>query len=486
MSEAKFDTADSIQLKGSVKGVSRISKKAKMMVALVFAAVGVLIVTAAQKADEPVGQTEEQIAAKEAAEAKKSPALATPDVAIAGADDGRVASGNGGDPAAARAMATSPVEASAPAAMGPSFPAEQKVPSVATLSGVGPNPASATTAPVKNGNAGPGQVDLGGTSASGPLAPQQAGAQPVDDSAARRKQELDQKARDARMASMDPQGFQDNGKGASAVQQSVNAMVDQLKNAAAASATGNVALTPLASSRTPYGGNGEGGDDQNKQARKEAFLKTAEAATTNTYLKQTKLDPLSPYEIKAGWSIPAELLTNMNSDLPGQVIGQVRENVFDSATGRFLLIPQGTKTIGTYDSQVAIGQERFLVVWQRLIFPDGSSISLEGMPGADKSGAAGFDADVDNHYLRLYGNAFMMSMVAGGLQLSQKESNSSNSTPTSSQTMASAVGQQLGTVSTQMIQQNMKIQATLKQRFGYRFNIMVTKDLLFQKAYRSR
>lgn len=479
MSEAKFETADTIQLKGTVKGVSRISKKAKMAVGMVAMGIALMIVIAAQKADEPVGQTEEQAAAKEEAEAKKTPALATPDVALAGADDGRITGGNS-LPDSTPAMSTSPVEASAPAALGPSFAAGQSVPSVATLQGANPQASAATAAPVRNANQAAGPVDLGNPQPPGSMTQRPAG-QPIDDAAARRKQSLDQKAEEARTASMDPQGYQDAGKGAAAAQQNMTAMMDQLKTAAAGAAGGG--LVPMA---TPRSGGAGGEEDQNKQERKAAFMKAAETATAATYLKQIKQDPLSKYEVKAGWSIPASLITDMNSDLPSQVVGQVRENVFDTATGRFLLIPQGTKCIGTFDSQIAVGQERFLIVWQRLIFPDGSSLSLEGMPGADQAGAGGFGADVDNHYMKIYGNALMMSLVAGGLQLSQKESTSNNGTPSASQTMASAVGQQLGTVSTQMIQQNMRIQPTLKQFYGYRFNIMVTKDMIFPKSYRSR
>ena len=112
-------------------------------------------------------------------------------------------------------------------------------------------------------------------------------------------------------------------------------------------------------------------------------------------------DPVSPYQLMAGTVIPASLITGLNSDLPGQVIAQVTENVYDTATGRFLLVPQGARVIGTYDSQVDFGQERALVVWQRIIVPDGSSIVIDNLPATDTAGYAGLADQVDFHTWRL-------------------------------------------------------------------------------------
>jgi type IV secretion system protein VirB10 len=162
------------------------------------------------------------------------------------------------------------------------------------------------------------------------------------------------------------------------------------------------------------------------------------------YLRETRLAPISKYELKMGWKIPAFLIDGMNSDLPGQVCAQVREDVYDSASGKYLLIPQGAKICGTYDSQIAVGQKRFLTVWNRIIFDDSSSLNLSGMPGADQAGYAGFDADVDNHYLRIYTSALMLSFVSAGVQISQPQQSSTNGPPTAAQTAAGALGQQLG------------------------------------------
>ena len=136
------------------------------------------------------------------------------------------------------------------------------------------------------------------------------------------------------------------------------------------------------------------------QQHKSDFL-SRDGINNASYLSQSLASPRSPYEVKAGTIIPTSLITGINSDLPGQVIGQVRENVYDTVTGNHLLIPQGSRLLATYDSSVTFGQERVLVCWNRLIRPDGSSIPLECMPGVDLAGYAGFADQVDNHWWRI-------------------------------------------------------------------------------------
>lgn len=244
-----------------------------------------------------------------------------------------------------------------------------------------------------------------------------------------------------------------------------------LANAAAAGASGRAANT---------------GDDPNKQQRKEQFLKDAEAQPDRSYLQETKRQAMSQYELAIGWKIPAALECGANSDLPGQLCAIVRENVCDSATGKHLLIPQGTKVVGTYDSQVAVGQERILVVWSQLQFEDGSSLDLKGMPGSNQAGYAGFDADVDNHYMRTVAMTGMMSLFSAGLQLSQPQTGQSTGTPTAGQTIAGSVGQQVGQLGVQLTQRQLQIQPTLRRDPGYRFNIMVTKRIMFPGEHKVR
>ena len=195
-----------------------------------------------------------------------------------------------------------------------------------------------------------------------------------------------------------------------------------------------------------------------------------------------------PLEVKTGAVIPAVMVTGINSDLPGNIIAQVSQNVWDTANGRQLLIPQGSKLFGVYDSRVVYGQERVLVAWNRLVFPDGSAFTLGAMPGSDMAGYAGYTDEVNNHYLRIFGSAILMSLISGGSAyamdtMSGNSSNSMNSTPTMQQEMASALAAQLGQTTMQLLQKNLNIKPTLEIRPGYQFNVIVTKDLVFQKPY---
>lgn len=208
--------------------------------------------------------------------------------------------------------------------------------------------------------------------------------------------------------------------------------------------------------------------------RNQAFLRGR--TDPDIYLPHTRMAPLSDKEIKAGTVIPGVMIGGINSGLPGQIIGQVRQNVYDSATGQHLLIPAGARLVGTYESNIARGQDRALVAWQRIIYPDGSSLSLDMMPGADVSGFSGFEDKVNNHYARTFVNAFMLSLFSSGIQLSQPQATGNQYD--SQQVLAAEIGRQLGQVGMEMIRRDMDIQPTIEVRPGYRFNIMVTKDMI--------
>jgi type IV secretory pathway VirB10-like protein len=135
---------------------------------------------------------------------------------------------------------------------------------------------------------------------------------------------------------------------------------------------------------------------QNGQTAKEAFLEKARSGAKDDYLRSTRTPPLSKYEIKAGWEIPAVMEQGLNSDLPGELKALVAENVFDTATGKYLLIPQGARLVGLYDSHVSYGQNGVQAVWNRIIFPDASTIDLGGMTGQDAQGYSGFRQTVDH------------------------------------------------------------------------------------------
>jgi type IV secretion system protein VirB10 len=158
-------------------------------------------------------------------------------------------------------------------------------------------------------------------------------------------------------------------------------------------------------------------DGQNMQTRKEAFLVSARAQKTGDYLRSTRSAPLGTYDIKAGWEIPAVLEQSLNSDLPGDLKALVMSNVYDTASGRYLLIPQGARLIGRYDSRIAYGQDGVQVVWDRVIFPDASSVDINGMVGLDSHGNAGLRDQVDRHYKRLFGFSAHHQYVQRGFRL---------------------------------------------------------------------
>ena len=197
--------------------------------------------------------------------------------------------------------------------------------------------------------------------------------------------------------------------------------------------------------------------------------------------------PRTPYTLRAGFVIPATLISGINSDLPGQITAQVSQNVYDTATGNYLLLPQGARLVGSYTSNVAYGQSRVMVAWQRIVFPDGKTLDLGVMPGADGAGYSGFHDQVDNHYVRIFGSAILMSGITAGVSMSQNANSSSgvNAQPTASSALSEALGQQLGNVTAQMISKNLSISPTLEIRPGFRFNVMCIKDLVLAKPYSS-
>lgn len=221
--------------------------------------------------------------------------------------------------------------------------------------------------------------------------------------------------------------------------------------------------------------------DLNRAGEKRDFLndRRPQSASQNR-LAARREERSSAFELKAGTIIPATMIGGVLSDLPGQILGQVSENVYDSATGRIILIPQGAKLVGAYDNSVTTGQERVLAAWTRIIFPDASSLDLGKMPGADESGFAGFHDEVDDHFMKVFGNAILLSVMSAGVQLSQGNANNQTSGLTTQQTIAAALGQQLGQLGQETARRNMQVQPTLEIRPGYRFVVMVTKDIVLR------
>ena len=214
-------------------------------------------------------------------------------------------------------------------------------------------------------------------------------------------------------------------------------------------------------------------NDQNLQNRKLDFLnQKTETAIYNPHRLQ---DTASPYQVMAGTIIPASLVTGINSDLPGRIIAQVTENVYDTVSRAPLLIPQGTRIIGTYDSVVAFGQSRALVIWQRIIMPDGSSVVIENLPATDTAGYAGLEDQVDFHTWRLVKGVVLSTLLGVGTELTfgDNESELISALRESAQDSTNQSGQRL-------TQRNLNIQPTITIRPGWPLRIIVHKDMVLR------
>lgn len=210
--------------------------------------------------------------------------------------------------------------------------------------------------------------------------------------------------------------------------------------------------------------------DQNTQQRKLDFIgQQTSGGIYNAHALQT---PASPYQVMAGSVIAASLITGLNSDLPGMVVAQVTEPVFDTVTGRILLIPQGSRLIGSYDSVVAFGQSRALLVWQRIILPDGGSIQIDNLPATDAAGYAGLSDRVDFHTWRLLKGVALSTLLGVGTELSlgSDESDLVRAIRQSTQQSANQAGQQI-------VSKNLNIQPTITVRPGWPLRVVVHKDI---------
>lgn len=204
--------------------------------------------------------------------------------------------------------------------------------------------------------------------------------------------------------------------------------------------------------------------------RKEQFASARDAGSDLN--AHGLVEPVSPYSLLAGSVIPASLITGLNSDLPGMVTAQVTQNVYDTVTGRILLVPQGARLTGKYDSVVAFGQRRALVVWQRLILPDGSSVRLAPMPATDPSGYAGLADKVDFHTWRLLKGIGLATMLGVGTELTIRgESDLVEAIRESAQANTARAGEQI-------TQRNLDIPPTITIRPGAPVRVLVTRDLI--------
>jgi type IV secretion system protein VirB10 len=216
---------------------------------------------------------------------------------------------------------------------------------------------------------------------------------------------------------------------------------------------------------------------QNGQDRKLAFVNAPVDRRTTSPDRVTR--PASPYVLQASTVIPGALITGIRSDLPGPITAQVTENVFDSPSGRFLLVPQGARLIGIYDSQVTAGQSRVLLVWTRLIMPNGRSIVLERQQGADAAGYSGLSDGVDNHFRQLVGAALLSTLLSMGSEVNAGTNLNTNNAAII-QALRQGFGNSMSRTGQQLVGQQMNVQPTLTVRPGFPVRVIVNRDLILE------
>jgi len=246
-----------------------------------------------------------------------------------------------------------------------------------------------------------------------------------------------------------------------------NARQETVPAAPTPAASGVPGLAQAADNKPPI----DAGSQQNMQDRKLAFLNADADKRTVSEGRLARL--ASRYIVQAGSVIPAALITGIRSDLPGEITAQVTDNVYDSPSGKFLLIPQGARLIGQYDSQISFGQSRVLLVWTRIIMPNGTSIVLEHQPGADSAGYAGLEDEVDYHWGNLVKAAAISTLLGIGSELVL---NSNNAVVQALRTGAENTVNQTGQT---LVSRQLNVQPTLTIRPGFPVRVVVNRDLVF-------
>jgi type IV secretion system protein VirB10 len=227
--------------------------------------------------------------------------------------------------------------------------------------------------------------------------------------------------------------------------------------------------------------------DANGQAQKQDFLRGANGGgslTPQGYSENLPVPQQFPYELKAGTLIPGILISGINSDLPGNVIAQVSENVWDTATGKYVLIPKGTRILGVYDSRVSFGQRRVLLVWNRLIFPNGTTLNIAGSPGIDQAGYSGLSGKVNEHWGTMLKSALLASVFVAGAEIVYDSDSSGNSENKSPRDVAaeSAAGAIID-MGTKIMNKAADTQPTITIRPGKKMGVFVQQDVVFPFPY---
>lgn len=209
--------------------------------------------------------------------------------------------------------------------------------------------------------------------------------------------------------------------------------------------------------------------------------------TPQGYSENTRKAQIAPLELKAGTVLPGLLLTGINSDLPGMVLGQISENVYDSATGAWLLIPQGARLLGVYDSQITQGQKRVGIVWNRIVYPDGSSLNIAGSPGADMAGYSGIKGKVDHHYSQLLMAGLFTSFFTAAVDIAsdnKDDTGNNNQKKSAKDILVETTGTTIANIGAKLAEKALEIQPTIVIKPGSRFNVMVQQDVVFPEPWR--
>ena len=285
-----------------------------------------------------------------------------------------------------------------------------------------------------------------------------------------------------------PTGIVASGATQSAAQRAIDPIQADLDRIAQISqaAASNMSRPNMSGGYPAFGPSASGAavteeSDLNQQNGKRKFQQEEEG----DYLKTTRVAPLSRWVVERGDKIIAILPTKVVTDLPGDLIAEVKDDVYDTPTHKFIMIPAGSLLAGEFNSSVTYGQGRVQVVWTYLRFPDGSYINLDKFVSHAADGAVGLKDQTDNHLKRLVGGVLLSSAFAAGIQISQNH-NGTNSTlgyPSTSQIAASAVGQQAAQLGEQLTSRNLNVQPTLKIRPGEPFYVSVQKSMLFGGPY---
>jgi type IV secretion system protein TrbI len=266
--------------------------------------------------------------------------------------------------------------------------------------------------------------------------------------------------------------------GLDAEQQRANQETEAARTSKVFASTTAPVAQPQSSKETPTNAASSSDETfaQNGQDRKLLFVNAP--VDRRTVAPDRLSRPASPFVIQAGTIIPAALITGVRSDLPGQITAQITETVYDTPSGRIRLIPQGARLIGIYDSQIAFGQSRVLLVWTRLIMPNGRSIVLERQQGADAGGYSGLEDEVDNHWAELFKAALLSTILGVGAELGSGADTGSNTDII--QALRLSAANSLNQTGQQVVRRNLNIQPTLTIRPGFPVNVIVNRELVLE------